>query len=78
MDEIKALIAAGADVNARGDLGNTPLHCAVVQGHIETVKLLLENGASPKERNEFGESVIDVANSQADTEIARLIGSVPR
>jgi hypothetical protein len=26
MDEIAALVAGGADLNATGDLGNTPLH----------------------------------------------------
>jgi len=37
VDELRALIEAGADVNAAGELGHTPLHQAVAQGHILTL-----------------------------------------
>ncbi len=44
-DMMRAFIAAGADVNAFGTNGWTPLHMAAVRNDIEAVKILLEAGA---------------------------------
>src|SRR5688572_27133423 len=41
----RLLLAAGADVNAQGDMGYTPLHVAVAKGSVAMVTLLLEAGA---------------------------------
>jgi uncharacterized protein len=42
---IRALIAAGADINAKGINDWTPLHMAVWRDDLETIKILLEAGA---------------------------------
>ena len=46
MDELKAEIEAGADVNARTATDVTPLHKAVITDQLEAARLLLENGAN--------------------------------
>jgi ankyrin repeat protein len=43
--QVGALLAAGADVRAFDDLGCTPLHHAIEQGHVEVALILLTAGA---------------------------------
>jgi ankyrin repeat protein len=43
---VRALLAAGLPVNARGELGATALHWACWKGYADTAKLLMEHGAS--------------------------------
>jgi len=44
---VKMLIDAGADANAKTKEGVTPLHYAALNREMESLKILLENGASP-------------------------------
>jgi ankyrin repeat protein len=73
LDEVEALLKAGANVNEPGDVGYTPLHEAVEQGHIEVVKRLLQAGASMEARNEFGDTARDIANRRGPEEIVRIL-----
>src|SRR5690348_8404402 len=52
-DDIKILVAHGADVNATGDLGSTALHYAASRGRKTTVQILLSLGARTDIRNEY-------------------------
>lgn len=45
MEKVKALLAKGANVNAKSPYGVTPLGFACSRGNVEMVKLLLDNGA---------------------------------
>jgi ankyrin repeat protein len=45
-DGLRAALAAGADVNARGEFGDSALNLACEQGHAEIVAALLGAGAN--------------------------------
>ncbi|MCE2516643.1 MAG: ankyrin repeat domain-containing protein, partial [Alphaproteobacteria bacterium] len=50
--EIKALLAKGHDVNAKGKRGRTPLHAAAFEFHSEAITALLDGGADIEAREE--------------------------
>ena len=57
LHSIKLLLKAGLDINACGDMGTTPLHCAKIK---EVVDYLIEHGASLDIRDEFGRLPLEV------------------
>lgn len=48
VDVMGALLSAGADVNLRGELGESALICAASSRGGDSIRLLLANGADPK------------------------------
>ncbi|MBX7104033.1 MAG: ankyrin repeat domain-containing protein [Gemmataceae bacterium] len=46
-DEVRRLVSAGADINARCDQGASALFVACLAGDVEMVRLLLDFGADP-------------------------------
>jgi uncharacterized protein len=63
LDAVKALVNAGADVNAKGDQGATPLFNAAMGGNADVVAFLLKSGADPRICNEYNRSVLDYAKN---------------
>jgi len=64
-------IAAGADVNAKDNLGATALHYAVDQGHLEIVRLLISTpNIELDEADEDGNTPLMVALIKGHKEIA--------
>ncbi|GMH34569.1 hypothetical protein BSKO_02430 [Bryopsis sp. KO-2023] len=51
---VEALLHAGANFNAKDDLGYTPLHCASRNGDIKIVEILLSWGANKNLRTSKG------------------------
>jgi len=45
IEAVKQHLAAGTDVNAKGDDGVAPLHVAAQEGHNQVIELLIDNGA---------------------------------
>lgn len=58
---IKMLLGKGAKLDAADAEGYQPLHRAVWKGNIETVKLLLQAGASPDVKAKDGKTPLDLA-----------------
>ena len=73
VDEIALLVTSGADVNARGEMGYTPLHWAALRGRLDVVEKLLGLGADLSLRNEFGSTPFADAQREGHPEIVRLL-----
>lgn len=80
---VRALLAAGFPVDARGEMGATALHWACWKGYADLVKLLLEGGASMTIEDQefqgtppgwFGHGVQNCDEGTGDyAEVARLL-----
>ena len=77
-DTVRALLASGANVNARNDDKVTPLHCAAMSGDAAAVKALLDAGGDPN-AVAFGCGPMDVARRRmenTETSIAPFRDSI--
>jgi ankyrin repeat protein len=54
MPEVRRLLSAGADVNAKDNYGYTPLHWACMFGHLQVFKELVEHGADIEAKEDNG------------------------
>lgn len=73
MEYLLKVIASNSElkplVNAQNESGNTPLHWAALNGHLEVVKLLCDNEADPFLKNEVGHDAYYEAQSNDQEEI---------
>jgi uncharacterized protein len=67
------LLAHGADVAARQELGFTPLHNAAAGGNETIIRLLLERGADRSARSDSGKTAEDIARDRGHSQAAELL-----
>ncbi len=73
-DDLRILIAAGADVNARNDNDSSALFFAAVGGHTEAVQTLIAaGGADVNETDGVGWTALMLAASDGHTETAETL-----
>ena len=70
---MQALLAAGADANARDEHGllDTALHRASYWGHVVLVRMLLQHGAAVDRRNRLDYTALHWACVRGEQEVAR-------
>jgi ankyrin repeat protein len=74
LDMVKWFISIGLSVNRRARNGKTPLICASQYGHIEIVKWLLANGASPSAIHpKNGRTPRDFATREGHQSVVQLL-----
>ena len=74
LDEVRAELARGGDVNDKNANGSTALMWAVMKGHNSIVKLLLEQPAvKTNEKNNYGYTALHFAVGFKNAEGARML-----
>ena len=69
LDEVRTLLAAGADVHAADVDGETALHCAARWGQASIAQLLLDHGASPDAPAAYGAAPLHLAVRRAQHDV---------
>lgn len=72
-DVVRYLVAHGADTEARGTDGDTPLLLAVRGGHMRLARHLVDAGAEVNVRDAGGMSALTLARRAASTEMASML-----
>ncbi len=73
LEQVRALIDAGADLDAQGDNGETPLNTAILEGHVLVASLLIDRGADIQARNKGGFTPLHAAAYVNAVEIAEQL-----
>ena len=73
IEAVRALLAAGTDVNRTTSGGQTPLILAIVFMRIQILSLLLEAGADPQVRDSLGLNAVDWAERRGFAEGVKLL-----
>jgi hypothetical protein len=74
LDTINNLINSSADIiNAKNDIGWTPLHTAIRNNKIETAKYLIEKGADVNAKDRNGQTPLHFAVESGQNDIIELI-----
>ncbi|CAH1406842.1 unnamed protein product [Nezara viridula] len=66
------LLNCGGDINARNVEGNTPLHFAVMVGHVDATSILLQYGANPFIENNDGMTAHNLALESSDPSLRAI------
>jgi truncated hemoglobin YjbI len=73
-DVVRALVQAGADVNACGGVtGATALHMAARRGHVEIARALLDSGAAVNARDRKGDTPLQRALNCRKSGVSQLL-----
>jgi ankyrin repeat protein len=70
---VKALVEAGADVDALSFYGDTPLHLCVTSCNVTSAETLLRAGANPNPLNKKGLSPLVAAQQRGCNSITQLL-----
>ena len=72
-EAVRALLAAGSDVNKTASEGRSPLILAILFGRTQIMTLLLDAGADPQQRDSLGLNAVDWADRKGFAEGVKLL-----
>jgi len=68
---VQYLLGQGADKEARGGYGCTPLHLAAIDGHLPVVLYLCVHGADTEERDVYGMTPLHYAEDNGNLSVVQ-------
>ena len=78
IEDVRLLLAGGANANAQTEIGMTPLMIAVCRNNPQLVRILLEAGVETSLRNIYGDSAASMAESVTNAdEVLELLRGRP-
>ncbi len=78
IDVLEQLAAAGVDFNrAIGPTGEPPIHFAVQSGRKEAVRWLIDHGADPKQKDDYGRDAFDWNENVGDYDCSAALRGEP-
>jgi ankyrin repeat protein len=78
VETARYLLEHGADVNAVGEFGWTPLHAASYQGLTDVIELLVSKGANLEAKDKLGQTPLSIALSVLTKEAGARRLQIPR
>ena len=72
-EKVQALLAKGADVNAKAVYGTTALMFAALEGHTDIVQALLEKDADVNAKAVYGTTALMTAEKKGHKEVVQLL-----
>jgi ankyrin repeat protein len=73
MLEVKILVDAGVNIDAKDNYGNTPLHEAARQGNINIIMSLVAKGAEINAINNYGDTPLHWSAERGLTDIVDFL-----
>ena len=73
LDVARAVIEAGADVNAKDNEGLTPLYMCALGGHLEVARALIEAGADVNAKKDNGVTPLHMCAYTGHLEVSRAL-----
>jgi len=78
VETARYLVEHGADVNAVGEFGWTPLHAASYQGLTDVIELLVSKGAKTETKDKLGQTPLSISLSVLTKEAGAKRLQIPR
>ena len=74
--KVKIALNDGANLNEMGPFGTAALHTAASNGHLEIVRLLVEQGADVGLRSQSGHTALELAREAGRAEVVAYLESI--
>ena len=72
--EVKSTVESlEVKINYQDDNGKTPLMWASINGHLNVVQYLIEEGANPNIKNNKGKTALDLAEENGHKKVAEFL-----